>query len=27
VLMRDAEIASIYEVYIRQLIAAHSDVG
>jgi phosphatidylserine/phosphatidylglycerophosphate/cardiolipin synthase-like enzyme len=27
VLMRDAEIASKYEVYIRQLIAAHSDVG
>ena len=27
VLMRDVEIASIYEVYIRQLIAAHSDVG
>jgi phosphatidylserine/phosphatidylglycerophosphate/cardiolipin synthase-like enzyme len=27
VLMRDAEIASIYEVHIRQLIAAHSDVG
>ena len=26
-LMRDVEIASIYEVYIRQLIAAHSDVG
>jgi phosphatidylserine/phosphatidylglycerophosphate/cardiolipin synthase-like enzyme len=27
VLMRDVEIAAIYEVYIRQLIAAHSDVG